>query len=623
MLGFLLPVIIFIAIGGYFGYTISKKKLEDQILASLSLIITTKKDYLETFIDFNKGRVADWSSDGHIRDDFEKIIENKDEAKARELGVYIKTKKQVLDPEIIITDILGTDGVIIISTTSERVGTKEKIDDLDNEYNFTKAKNALFGETFISSVVVEDEPGHMKDVPMWHVSTPLISLKSGKVIGVMVNHISNNKLMGVFKENQRIVAGDEIPEAPSLIVRGSTLEIYLVDARKLMLTPSIFVENAILNQIVDTEPVKRCYETGKNMNGIYNNYRGISVFGASACVDSDSQWTLLAEINESGITTELNDIKIIIVALSIFALLITILLIYFLNKSIVYPIRELSSSIKNITKGQLLQKLEVLSADEIGNLREAFNEMSRRIEEEDRAKSEFVSLASHQLLTPLTTIRWFIETMFSGTANGLSENQKKYLDSIHKIDLNMIDLVRALLDVSRIELGVFSIEPETANIADVINDILSELDPMIKKKMLNIVKSFGQTAPIMNADPKLLRIVLQNLLTNAVKYTPENGTVTFEIKLEDSKIVMKISDTGYGIPKELQEKVFSKFFRGDNIKNREPEGTGLGLYIVKSIIDHSGGEIRFESEENKGTTFYISYPSGGMIKKEGEKRLGQ
>lgn len=624
MLGFLLPMIFFIIIGGYLSYSISKKNLENQVLASLNILAQTKKDYLETFMNFNKGRVSDWSSDGHIRDDFEKIIENKDDVRARELGAYIKIKKQILDPEIMITDIIDIDGIIIVSTVPERINIKETLESLNNEYNFTRAKNASFGETFISSVVTEDEPGHTKDSSMWHVSVPLVSLKSEKVIGVMVNHISSNKLIEVFKENQRIVGGDEaLGDHPSFIVGGNTLEVYLVDVRKMMLTPSRFMENAVLNQIVDTEPVRKCYETMESLDGIYDNYRGVSVFGASACINSDSNWTLIAEVNESEIIAELNDIKIIVAVLSILVFLGAMLLVYFLNRSIIYPVRELSVSIKKMTKGQLLQKIEASSTDEIGNLIESFNEMSMRIEEEDRAKSEFVSLASHQLLTPLTTIRWFIETMFSGTANGLTESQLKYLENIHKIDLSMIDLVRALLDVSRIELGVFSIEPETANVADILNDVLFELDPMIKKKMLKIVKNFGQTAPIMNADPKLLRIVFQNLLTNAVKYTPENGTVTFEIKSEDSKIIMKVSDTGYGIPKELQEKVFSKFFRGDNIKNKEPEGTGLGLYIVKSIIDHSGGEIRFESEENKGTAFYISYPPGGMIKKEGEKRLGQ
>ena len=123
-------------------------------------------------------------------------------------------------------------------------------------------------------------------------------------------------------------------------------------------------------------------------------------------------------------------------------------------------------------------------------------------------------------------------------------------------------------------------------------------------------------------DPKLTRIIFQNILTNAVKYTPNEGKIVIGISREDSKILISFADTGYGIPKEFHPKVFSKFFRGDNIKEKNPEGTGLGLYMVRSIVEHSGGKIWFESEENKGTTFYVSFPLEGMIKKEGTKQLG-
>ena len=484
ILVFLLPMVVLIAIGGYFSYSISKKRLEEQVLASLGLLVRTKKDYLETFLDFNKGRVADWSSDGYIRDSFEKITEDKDDAKIKELSTYIKTKKQVLDPEIKITDIIDMEGVIVVSTISERVGMKETIDDLNKEYNFTKAKNALFGGVFVSSIVTEDEPGHSMNTPMWHVSTPVVSLKTDMVIGVIVNHISNDKLIEVFKKNQQSAIDSGASEASSLLGQGSTLEIYLVDSRKLMLTPSLFVKNAILNQTVDTEPVRKCYEAGESMNGVYDDYRGISVFGASACVDDDSHWTLLTEIDKSETTRELNDIKIIIMGLSIGTLLGSLILVYFLDKIIVFPIKELSGSIKKMTKGQLLQRLEVSSADEVGDLIESFNEMSGRIEEEDRAKSEFVSLASHQLLTPLTTIRWLVEVLQGAGGDDLTDQQKKNLRDIGRIDYGMIDLVRALLDVSRIELGTFFIEPEQVSLDDLVESVLEELVPKIKEKKI-------------------------------------------------------------------------------------------------------------------------------------------
>ncbi len=122
----------------------------------------------------------------------------------------------------------------------------------------------------------------------------------------------------------------------------------------------------------------------------------------------------------------------------------------------------------------------------------------------------------------------------------------------------------------------------------------------------------------MQADPKLLRMVVQNILSNAVKYTPEGGKIELSISLADKKnILLKISDTGYGIPKNQQDRIFTKLFRADNVRDKDTDGTGLGLYIVKSIVENSGGKIWFKSsgeEENSGTTFYVELPLDGVKK---------
>jgi two-component system phosphate regulon sensor histidine kinase PhoR len=127
--------------------------------------------------------------------------------------------------------------------------------------------------------------------------------------------------------------------------------------------------------------------------------------------------------------------------------------------------------------------------------------------------------------------------------------------------------------------------------------------------------------PVIQADPKLIHIILQNLLSNSIKYTPEKGTITVSLSVKQSNMVIEVQDTGYGIPKGDQSKIYSKLFRADNVKAKETEGTGLGLYIVKSIIDNSGGTIDFSSAENKGTHFTIILPLTGMKKKSGSKEL--
>ncbi len=239
----------------------------------------------------------------------------------------------------------------------------------------------------------------------------------------------------------------------------------------------------------------------------------------------------------------------------------------------------------------------------------------------DKAKTEFVSLSSHQLRTPLSAVSWYTEMLLAGDAGKINDTQKKYLEEIYHGNKRMIELVNALLNVSRIELGTLAIEPQPTKITSVADSVLGELVPKIKNKSLKIIKDYDPELPKINIDPKIMRIVFQNLLSNAVKFTPVKGSITAIIKKQKASVLIKIEDTGYGIPKDEQEKMFTKFFRADNVREKETEGTGLGLYIVKSAVEQSGGTIEFESVENKGTTFYIKLPLRGMKKKTGTKGL--
>ncbi|MBI5221907.1 MAG: PAS domain-containing protein, partial [Candidatus Magasanikbacteria bacterium] len=258
--------------------------------------------------------------------------------------------------------------------------------------------------------------------------------------------------------------------------------------------------------------------------------------------------------------------------------------------------------------------------------------------EVDKAKTEFVSLASHQLRTPLTSIGWYVEMLQSGDAGVLNDKQKKFLAEVYKGNKRMVELVNALLNVSRMELGTFVVEPEPTDVALLAQSVVDEQKPQIEAKKIKLSEKYAKNLPLFIADPKLLRMVFQNLLSNAVKYTPEKGKVALEIAISNadgkvsstnyklpttnlSHILITVSDTGYGIPAAQQDKIFTKLFRADNVREKDTDGTGLGLYIVKAIVDHSGGKVWFESTENKGTTFYVTLPLAGMKKKEGTKTL--
>lgn len=241
--------------------------------------------------------------------------------------------------------------------------------------------------------------------------------------------------------------------------------------------------------------------------------------------------------------------------------------------------------------------------------------------EVDRAKTEFVSLASHQLRTPLSAIRWYSEMLLSKYVGELNDKQRQYVKEIYAGNLRMVELVNALLNVSRIDLGTFAVDPEPVSLVEICESVLLELTPQLTERKQTVERIFTGAPTTYNADPKLIRIVFQNFLSNSVKYTQPGGHIIAEIRTVETNLYIRVSDNGYGIPKAQQGKIFEKLFRADNVRQKDTEGTGLGMYIVKAIVESSGGKIWFESEENQGTTFHVMLPLTGMSKKSGMRGL--
>jgi len=230
----------------------------------------------------------------------------------------------------------------------------------------------------------------------------------------------------------------------------------------------------------------------------------------------------------------------------------------------------------------------------------------------DKAKTEFVSLASHQLRTPLSTINWYTEMLLAGDAGKMNPEQEKYLGEVYQGSQRMVSLVNALLSVSRMDMGTFILEKVPTDISALLRDALNEQKFHRDQKLISLDIAIEKDLPIAHVDPKLLTMVLQNLISNSVKYTPEKGKIGVSLSspLGKDTFLFSITDTGYGIPKSQQGKIFTKLFRADNVREKDTEGTGLGLYIVKAIIDNSGGRVWFESEEDKGSAFFVEIPRG-------------
>lgn len=250
------------------------------------------------------------------------------------------------------------------------------------------------------------------------------------------------------------------------------------------------------------------------------------------------------------------------------------------------------------------QQMEEKVQERTAALRDAI----RHLEESDRVKSEFISLASHQLRTPLTSLRWAHHALLEGSAGKLNTDQKKVVQTSLDRTLFMLGLVNELLDVTRIEDQEYDLKRVDTPMRTLLEKIVEEFKETADHKHIALTFKAPKTLPSLFIDSNKIKMAVSNIVDNAIKYTPPEGSVVVNAKKTAKDIVIEVSDTGVGIPKEDAYRVFSKFFRAKNAIAMHTNGSGLGLYIAKTIIEKHGGTIALESEPNKKTTVTLTIP---------------
>ena len=231
-----------------------------------------------------------------------------------------------------------------------------------------------------------------------------------------------------------------------------------------------------------------------------------------------------------------------------------------------------------------------------------------RLAEANRMKSEFVSIVSHQLRSPLSNLKWVIELLMSGRISKVTPKQSEYFKILKENSERMEELVSDLLIVSRIEQGKLPPKKEWISLKNLIEKLIREIEVFAKASNVKIEFNSEKNLPQIFADPSQLKLVIENLLDNAVRYIKGKGKVKIKLEKRGKNLYFEIKDNGVGIPKTDQKYIFQKFFRSGNIMRQQTEGSGLGLYIAKSIINKTGGEIGFSSQEEKGSTFWFTLP---------------
>lgn len=233
----------------------------------------------------------------------------------------------------------------------------------------------------------------------------------------------------------------------------------------------------------------------------------------------------------------------------------------------------------------------------------------------ERSKSELVAIASHQLRTPLTAIRGNVEMLIDESYGGLNDQQHELLNDIEISSIRLISMVNDMLDITKIEQGKLDFVCEEVNINHLITSICEDLADYARRRTVEITSKISGES-VVYGDKRRIRHIFQNLIDNAIKYSKKMGTVDISAHANKDYIEIVIKDDGIGIPKSEQSRLFNRFYRASNTVNITGSGTGLGLYIVRSIINQMGGDIRLESEENVGTTFFVNIPKQCAVPKK-------
>jgi len=232
-----------------------------------------------------------------------------------------------------------------------------------------------------------------------------------------------------------------------------------------------------------------------------------------------------------------------------------------------------------------------------------------RLAEISRLKTEFINIVSHQLRSPLTNLKWTVDFLELKEWDKESEKKEEYFSVVKENINRMMELIDDLLVVSRLEQETIPLIKKEVALDKMIEEMISQFKSFAEASNIKIEFHRQENLPKIFIDVSQMKLIIENLIDNAIRYTRGGGKV--EIKLEkngDNSIYFEIKDSGVGIPKEDQKYIFQKFFRAENAMKDQTRGTGLGLYMVKSIVEKSGGKIGFHSEEGKGTTFFFTLP---------------
>jgi signal transduction histidine kinase len=269
---------------------------------------------------------------------------------------------------------------------------------------------------------------------------------------------------------------------------------------------------------------------------------------------------------------------------------------------------ELVIAIQNALSVQDVKDINETLEQRIDEATKELRKSNSQLQRLDEAKDEFVSMASHQLRTPLTSVKGYLSMVLEGDVGKITDTQKKLLGEAFTSSERMVHLINDFLNVSRLQTGKFMLESRPLNLAKIVGQEVDSLQTTAVAHSMTLQYRAPSHFPILFFDESKIRQVVMNFIDNAIYYSKEHSTITITLEIEDAEAVLKVLDTGIGVPQAEQAHIFTKFFRAVNARRQRPDGTGVGLFLAKKVIVAHGGSMVFESTEGEGSTFGFRLP---------------
>lgn len=584
ILWFLALSLVPILVVGGIVYADFSEVTERDLTEHLSATADTQQHRIEDVIGQNGDRLKALTSNQLLGTTIDRY-NNSSNANDRNLITAYLNGVKTQFPSFKDITVLNQSGNVVASTNTSEIGM--------NHASENYFKYGLM-QSDVTSYFFKDSPTKL----MLDLSGPM---KLGqKTVGVVV----------VSSDTQNITSITN--DYSGLGLSGETILVRQTSADTVYLTPLRFNSAAVL-QSADGAAGKQNLVDQAFIGGtsvITNgwDYRNQPVVATARQIKGVQDWRLIVKIDQTeayGAIYEVRDTTLLLVFIT---LVLAVFAALFATRFITEPILALSEAASEMSKGKLEHRVVINSEDEIGALGSAFNIMADSLDKLDQMKTEFISLTSHQLRTPATAVKGFIDMLLSGYAKEVNPQQRKLLLSANDENERQLHLINDILAIARADDSKIQISKIETNITNVIQSVIRQQMPILETHDQKLI--FDSSQPIkIHADAEKIRIVLENLISNASKYSPDHTEIKVFVTQGEKNTKLEVADQGFGISPNDMKKLFQKFSRLPNPNMVKAQGSGLGLYLVKKIIELHDGSIDVESDGSTGTKFIVQLPN--------------